>query len=131
MLNSALDVRRGTGQSKVAWTCAESGHQLAKVALATDIDKIQNLYQEYSQLPRSVINVSVVYSIKKCEGEVPAYSYFDTVLKDWINKGIVTFDQAQTEVIRRENNMSKKRGTKDPNWLKEYVKNFEEGVEDL
>ena len=37
MLNSALDVRRGTGQSKVAWTCAESGHQLAKVALATDI----------------------------------------------------------------------------------------------
>ena len=37
MLNSALDVRRGANMSKVVWTCAESGHQLAKVALATDI----------------------------------------------------------------------------------------------
>ena len=101
-----------------------------KVASSVDIDKIQQLYQEYDTLPRSVINVCVSFAIKKCK-EVPAYSYFDAILKDWINKGIVTFDQAQTEVIRRENNMSKKRGTKDPNWLKEYVKNFEEGVEDL
>ena len=104
-----------------------------KVALATDIDKIQNLYQEYSQLPRSVINVSVVYSIKKCEGEVPAYSYFDTVLKDWINKGISTFESAKELAFREKNQVSKRKTKKssDPDWLKDYVKNFEDGVEDL
>ena len=104
-----------------------------KVALASDIDKIQNLYQEYSQLPRSVINVSVVYSIKKCEGEVPAYSYFDTVLKDWINKGISTFESAKELAFREKNQVSKRKTKKssDPDWLKDYVKNFEDGVEDL
>lgn len=104
-----------------------------KVALATDIDKIQNLYQEYSQLPRSVINVSVVYSIKKCEGEVPAYSYFDTVLKDWINKGISTFESAKELAFREKNQVSKRKNKKsnDPEWLKDYVKNIEDGVEDL
>lgn len=104
-----------------------------KVALAADIDKIQNLYQEYSQLPRSVINVSVVYSIKKCEGEVPAYSYFDTVLKDWINKGISTFESAKELAFREKNQVSKRKNKKsnDPEWLKDYVKNIEDGVEDL
>ena len=104
-----------------------------KVALASDIDKIQNLYQEYSQLPRSVINVSVVYSIKKCEGEVPAYSYFDTVLKDWINKGISPFEAAKELAFSEKNQVSKRKKKKssDADWLKDYVKNFEDGVEDL
>ena len=101
-----------------------------KVASSIDIDKIQQLYQEYDTLPRSVVNVCVIYAIKKCE-EVPAFSYFDTILKDWIKKEIVTFDLAVKEVSAREKAASKKKGTKDPNWLKEYVKNFEEGVEYL
>jgi replication initiation and membrane attachment protein len=101
-----------------------------KVASSIDIDKIQQLYQEYDTLLRSVVNVCVIYAIKKCE-EVPAYSYFDTILKDWIKKEIVTFDLAVKEVSAREKAAAKKKGTKDPNWLKEYVKNFEEGVEYL
>ena len=101
-----------------------------KVASSIDIDKIQQLYQEYDTLPRSVVNVCVIYAIKKCE-EVPAFSYFDTILKDWIKKEIVTFDLAVKEVSAREKAAAKKKGTKDPNWLKEYVKNFEEGVEYL
>ena len=101
-----------------------------KVASSIDIDKIQQLYQEYDTLPRSVVNVCVIYAIKKCE-EVPAFSYFDTILKDWIKKEIVTFDLAVKEVSAREKAAAKKKGTKDPNWLKEYVKNLEEGVEDL
>ena len=101
-----------------------------KVASSIDIDKIQQLYQEYDTLPRSVVNVCVIYAIKKCE-EVPAFSYFDTILKDWIKKEIVTFDLAVKEVSIREKAAAKKKGTKDPNWLKEYVKNFEEGVEYL
>ena len=104
------------------------------VALATDIDKIQKLYQEYETLPRSVINVCVAYAIKKCDGSVPVYSYFDTILKDWITKGIVTFNQAQ-EVATKVTKPSTKKGSKtvsqEPTWLKEYVKKFEEGVEDL
>lgn len=104
------------------------------VALATDIDKIQKLYQEYETLPRSVINVCVAYAIKKCDGQVPVYSYFDTILKDWITKGIVTFNQAQ-EVTTKVNKPSTRKGSKnvsnEPTWLKEYVKKFEEGVEDL
>lgn len=104
------------------------------VALATDIDKIQKLYQEYETLPRSVINVCVAYAIKKCDGSVPVYSYFDTILKDWITKGIVTFNQAQ-EVATKVTKQSTKKGSKtvsqEPTWLKEYVKKFEEGVEDL
>ena len=101
-----------------------------KVASSIDIDKIQQLYQEYDTLPRSVVNMCVIYAIKKCEA-VPAYSYFDTILKDWIKKEIVTFDLAVKEVSIREKAAAKKKGSKDPNWLKEYVKNFEEGVEYL
>ena len=106
-----------------------------KVALASDIDKIQQLYQEYDVLPRSVINVCVAYAIKKCEGTVPAYTYFDKILKDWISKGITTFNQAQEIVMKANTNSSTKKNTKntsnEPTWLKEYVKKFEEGVEDL
>ncbi len=105
-----------------------------KVASALDIDKVQQLYQEYETLPRAVINLCVVYAIKKC-GEVPAYNYFDTILKDWLNKGIVTFDLAYQEITVRANKPSTKKGSKtksqEPEWLKDYVKNFEEGVEDL
>ena len=105
-----------------------------KVATSFDIDKIQQLYQEYEVLPRSVINVCVVYAIKKCEGTVPAYTYFDTILKDWINKGITTFKAAQEVTMREKKITTKKNGktvSQEPTWLKEYVKKFEEGVEDL
>ena len=105
----------------------------SSVATAIDIDKVQQLYQEYSTLSRSVINVCVLYSIKKCEGTVPAYNYFDTVLKDWINKGINTFAKAQEEVSNKEKKSASKKIKKSskPSWLNEYVDSFEEGVEDL
>ena len=106
----------------------------ANVALSMDIDKVQKLYQEYETLPRSVINVCVAYAISKCDNTVPAYTYFDTILKDWITKGIVTFKAAQ-EVVTKTNKTTTKKGGKtvsqEPTWLKEYVKKFEEGVEDL
>lgn len=107
----------------------------SNVASGMDIDKVQQLYQEYDSLPRSVINVCVAYAIKKCDGQVPAYSYFDKILKDWITKGITTFKQAQ-EVAMKTNAkpINKKNGksvSQEPEWLKEYVKKFEEGVEDL
>ena len=91
------------------------------------------LYQEYSELPRSVINVCVVYAIKKCEGSVPAYGYFDAILKDWVSKGINTFKQAQDAIerVNKPSNGKKKKSSNDPEWLKEYVEKFEEGVEDL
>ena len=105
----------------------------SKVATSIDVEKISKLYQEYVELPRSVINVCVIYAIKKCDGTVPAYNYFDTILKDWINKGINTFKLAQEIII---NNAKPAQGKKrkqsdDPEWLKEYVNKFEEGVEDL
>lgn len=106
----------------------------SKLATSMDIDKIQQLYQEYDSLPRSVINVCVVYAIKKCDGTVPAYNYFDTILKDWINKGITTFKQAQEVTMKTNKPNTKKNGknvSQDPSWLKDYVNKFEEGVEDL
>lgn len=104
----------------------------SKVATSMDVEKVSKLYQEYSELPRSVINVCVAYAIKKCDGNVPVYSYFDTILKDWINKGIVTFKQAQ-EVVEKTNKTTtgRKRKPEEPEWLKDYVNKFEEGVEDL
>ena len=105
------------------------------IASGIDIDKVQQLYQEYDVLPRSVINVCVAYAIKKCDGQVPTFTYFSTILKDWISKGITTFKQAQ-EISMKTNNKpaNKKNGktvSQEPEWLKEYVKKFEEGVEDL
>ena len=105
-----------------------------KVASGMDIEKVNQLYQEYSELPRSVINVCVVYAIKKCEGTVPVYSYFDTILKDWINKGIVTFELAQQAVektSKQTTNNKKRKVSEEPKWLEDYVNKFEEGVEDL
>jgi replication initiation and membrane attachment protein DnaB len=102
------------------------------VATAMDIDKVQQLYQEYNVLPRSVVNVCVIYAIKKCEGTVPAYNYFDTILKDWISKGINTFQLAQEEVSQKEKKSTKRvKMSQNPTWLNEYVAKFEEGVEDL
>ena len=105
------------------------------VASGMDIDKVQQLYQEYDVLPRSVINVCVAYAIKKCDGQVPVYSYFDTILKDWISKGITTFKQAQDITMKTNSKPTNKKSGKtvsqEPEWLKEYVKKFEEGVEDL
>ena len=104
------------------------------IASGIDIDKIQQLYQEYDALPRSVINVCVAYAIKKCDGQVPTFTYFSTILKDWISKGITTFKQAQEMAMKTNNKPVKKNGktvTQEPEWLKEYVKKFEEGVEDL
>ena len=105
------------------------------VANGIDIDKVQRLYQEYETLPRSVINVCVVYAINKCDRTVPAYSYFDTILKDWILKGIVTFNQAYEITTKTGSKPQTKKGSKnvsqEPTWFKEYVKKFEEGVEDL
>lgn len=104
----------------------------ASVATAMDIDKVQQLYQEYNVLPRSVVNVCVIYAIKKCEGTVPAYNYFDTILKDWISKGINTFQLAQEEVSQKEKKSTKRvKKSQNPTWLNEYVAKFEEGVEDL
>lgn len=107
----------------------------AKVALGTDIEKVNKLYQEYSELPRSVINVCVVYAIKKCDGVVPVYTYFDTILKDWISKGIITFELAQEITSKDSNKGTKTKGRKtkseDPEWLKNYVNKFEDGVDDL
>lgn len=106
-----------------------------KIALAKDIDKVMQLYQEYSFLPRSVVNVCVAYAIKKCDGEIPPYNYFDTVLKDWVNKGIVSFDLAQEIALKeKKTNQDKKTSKKtknSPEWLDEYVKKFEDEVDDL
>ena len=105
----------------------------SKVATSIDVEKVSQLYQEYSELPRSVINACVVYSIKKCDGTVPVYGYFDTVLKDWVSKGITTFKQAQEAIEKtyKPTTGKKKKTSNDPEWLKEYVEKFEEGVEDL
>ena len=73
-------------------------------------------------------------AIKKCEGTVPVYSYFDTILKDWINKGIVTFELAQQAVektSKQTTNNKKRKVSEEPKWLEDYVNKFEEGVEDL
>ena len=104
-----------------------------KVASSMDVEKVSKLYQEYSELPRSVINVCVVYAINKCDGSVPVYNYFDTILKDWIKKGINTFKAAQ-EAVEKTNKPTqgkKRKTTEEPSWLGEYVNKFEEGVEDL
>ena len=106
----------------------------SSVASSFDIDKIQKLYQEYEQLPRSVINVCVVYAIKKCDNTVPAYNYFDSILKDWIVKGITTYKKAEEVIMNKQVTKNKKKNTKstnEPDWLKNYVETFEEGVEDL
>ena len=105
------------------------------VASGMDIDKVQKLYQEYETLPRSVINVCVVYAINKCDRSVPAYSYFDTILKDWILKGITSFKEAYEITTKSSPKTQGRKGSKnvsqEPSWMKEYVKKFEEGVEDL
>lgn len=105
-----------------------------KKSVEADVTKIADLYVEFGEtLPRSVINACVLYSVKRCDGEVPAIKYFETVLKDWLVKGIVTFEEAKKE-INKESSKGAKKGQKksnNPDWLKEYVKNFEEGVEDL
>jgi len=103
-----------------------------KVADPLDVEKVSNLYINFSSLPRSVINACVAYAIKKCDGKVPAYKYFETIIKDWVVKGVVTFKQARDILFKDSNESSKKtRKSTDPDWLKEYVANFENRVEDL
>ena len=98
----------------------------------TDLEKVERLYQNFNHIPRSVINVCICYSISKCDGEIPPYQYFEKVLKSWIEKGISTFSQAVKETeTQKETKGTKKKKKDQPEWLAEYQKHFEEGVEDL
>lgn len=98
-----------------------------------DITNILNLYLNYQDLPKSVINSCIIHSIKLCKDKAPAYLYYEKVLKDWINKGIDDFSKAYRILTEDQKEYSSKGKKKvdEPDWLKEHWAHFEEGVEDL
>lgn len=106
------------------------------VASGLDIENVERLYQEYIDIPRAVLNVCVIASIKACDGKTAAFNYYDKKIKDWILNGRTTFDLVKEFITsdkpNTNNNSKKKKPTKKiPDWLKEYEENIEEGVVDL
>lgn len=98
-----------------------------------DVVNIANLYAAYPEYSKAIINACVLYSIKLCNDKIPAYGYYDKVMKDWTSKGVNSFEKAYQILTsdKKKGSYIQKKAAEEPDWLKEHWKHFEEGVEDL
>ena len=99
-----------------------------------ETEDIEKLYLNFANIDRAILNYCIAYSIKKCENEVPPYSYYEKVMNTWLNANVETYqdviDLTNSEETKQRK-AKKKIKADEPEWLKEYKEHFEEGVEDL
>lgn len=111
-----------------------------KKALPDDLEKISKIYNEFENLDRAVINLSILKVLAIKDGDVPAFAYFKKVLVDLIEKGLTDFDNAKkyyfgevkpSELKTSTPKKSINKNPKNPKWLNEALDNIMDGVETL
>lgn len=114
-----------------------------KQPLPDDVKKIAMIYQEFANLDRAVINLSILSVLKLKDGDVPAFNYFKAALNTLIKNQMTNFDDAKkyyfgevksnTEFVDsskpKTNNV--KKNAKNPKWLNDALDTMMEGVETL
>ncbi len=115
-----------------------------KQPLPDDVKKIAMIYQEFENLERAVINLSILSVLKLKNGDVPAFNYFKSVLNTLIKNGMTQFDDAKKYYFGEvksntdlADNMEKpkpntvKKNVKNPKWLNDALDTMMDGVETL
>ena len=102
---------------------------------ANSLKHIENFYHNHGEIDRAILNIIVAYSVKKCDDKVPTLNYFEKVFEDWSNKGVLTCENVMKYLSgddkEQKQYKSRKKHEEVPEWLEEYRKHFNEGVEDL
>ncbi|MCD4826500.1 MAG: DnaD domain protein [Acholeplasmataceae bacterium] len=83
---------------------------------------------ERNHVDPGIINVILMLVLKQKEGVLPGLKYMETVLHDWLNRGIQTTEDALNYSTKIETQWAKKTKTKkvsEPDWMDDYVKELE------
>ncbi len=110
--------------------------------LVDDVKKIAMIYQEFPQIDRAVLNLSILSIIKKKEGDVPAYNYFKAAITTLIKNNCTDFDNAKKYYFGEKTNDTKgsdvnlkartiTKNSKNPDWLNKSLDNIMDGVKTL
>lgn len=81
---------------------------------------------ERNQVDPGIINVILMLILKKKQGVLPNLKYLETVLHDWMNKGVQTTEDALTYSqkieTRFEQSKTRKQKKSEPDWMDDYIK---------
>lgn len=111
-----------------------------KKALPDDVAKIAQIYQEFENIDRAVLNLSIITVLKRLEGDVPVFTYFKKVINTLIKNGLTDFENAKkyyygeiksNTVVVDSNKKQVTKNPKNPKWLNEALDNIMDGVETL
>lgn len=83
---------------------------------------------ERNHVDPGIINVILMLVLKQKEGVLPGLKYMETVLHDWLNRGIQTTEDALNYSTKLETQWVKKKSAKkvsEPDWMDDYVKELE------
>ena len=84
---------------------------------------------ERNHVDAGIINVILMLVLKQKDGVLPGLKYMETVLHDWLNRGIQTTEDALNYSTKLENkwvNNKKVNKVSEPDWMDDYVKELEE-----
>ncbi len=138
VLDTVIQSEEEKKYSKIRNMSAESiiRNITGMVPIAMDLNNIQSFYND-SELDRGILNCILMYVLQTKDGAVPGLNYFKKVEADWIKKGLTTIEKA-CEYLENDNtkkpsfnNSKPKQALKGMDWLDEYRKNINEGVEEL
>ncbi|AUD64954.1 hypothetical protein BK011_04405 [Tenericutes bacterium MZ-XQ] len=83
---------------------------------------------ERNHVDPGIINVILMLVLKQKDGVLPGLKYMETVLHDWLNKGILTTEDALNYSTQLEHTWGKKKKVQkvnEPDWMDDYVKELE------
>ncbi|BCR35599.1 DnaD domain protein [Mariniplasma anaerobium] len=83
---------------------------------------------ERNHVDPGIINVILMLVLKQKDGVLPGLKYMETVLHDWLNRGIQTTEDALNHSTQLENqwvNKKKAKKISEPDWMDDYVKELE------
>ncbi len=92
------------------------------IALATATSLL-----ERNAVEPGIVNVILMLVLKHKDGVLPNINYMETVLHDWLNKGVTTTQDAiehSQNIESRYKKKTKAKSTKEPDWMDSYIDNL-------
>lgn len=86
-----------------------------------------NSLLERNHVEPGIINVILMFVLKHKEGVLPNIKYLETVLQDWLSRGVQTTEDALNYALEIENKWEKKDikpNKAEPDWLDDYIKDL-------
>ncbi len=86
---------------------------------------------ERNQVDPGIVNVILMLVLKHKDGILPHINYLEKVLNDWLNKGVLTTEDAIEHASKLEGSFEQKKEKKvnktaEPDWMDDYVRKIAE-----